>query len=231
MALILSIDTALEQASVCISEDAHVLCVKKNDRQMDHAAWIHVAIRQMMEEAEKKMTDIKAVAVTSGPGSYTGLRVGMATAKGICYALQVPLITESTLLLIAKRVTKEIALKSVYTFPVMICPMIDARRMEVFTTLYDLDLNETRDPQALILDENSFAAELTEHVIVFCGNGSKKWQNLCIHTHAVFVDMAPNIEDLAEAAAKKYLSATFSDLAYSEPAYLKTFYTGKNKVD
>ena len=229
MALILSIDTALEQASVCISENAQVLAVKKNDRQMDHAAWIQAAIREMMNEAGRLMADINAVAVTAGPGSYTGLRVGMATAKGICYALQVPLITESTLLLTAQRVKKEIALNSIYGFPVLICPMIDARRMEVFTCLYDLELNEKAVPQAVILDENSFAGELSQHIILFCGNGSKKWQNLCIHTNAVFVNVAQNIADLAEVAAKKYISGTFSDLAYTEPAYLKSFYTGTIK--
>ena len=97
MALILSIDTSLEEASVCIAEHNHVLAVKKNNRQMDHAAWVHVAIGQMLAEAGRKTGDISAIAVASGPGSYTGLRVGMATAKGMCYALGVPLITESTL--------------------------------------------------------------------------------------------------------------------------------------
>jgi tRNA threonylcarbamoyladenosine biosynthesis protein TsaB len=229
MALILSIDTALEEASVCISEEHEVLAVKRNDRQSDHAAWIHVAIRQLFDETQREMSQLSAVAVAAGPGSYTGLRVGMATAKGICYALGLPLITESTLLLIAQRVKKEIALTSVYPYPVLICPMIDARRMEVFTTLYDLDLNEQMAPAAMVLDEASFAATLENHVIIFCGNGSKKWQYLCIHTHAVFVDVGQNVADLAEFAAQKFKLRTFSDLAYTEPAYLKNVYTGKNK--
>ena len=133
MALILSIDTALEEASVCIADDNHVLAVKKNNRQADHAAWIQVAIREMLAETETGIGDLSAVAVAAGPGSYTGLRVGMATAKGICFAAGIPLITESTLFLIAQRVKKEIALNSVYSYPVLICPMIDARRMEIFT--------------------------------------------------------------------------------------------------
>ncbi len=229
MALILSIDTALEEASVCISEDAQVLAFKKNDRQMDHAAWIQVAIRELFVETEREAGQLSAIAVAAGPGSYTGLRVGMATAKGMCYALGVPLITESTLLLIAQRVKKEIALKSVYALPVLICPMIDARRMEVFTTLYDLDLNEKMPPGAIVLDETSFSNDLKDHVIIFCGNGSKKWQHLCLEYNAEFADVALNVADLAESASKKFNNRAFSDLAYTEPAYLKNAYTGKSK--
>lgn len=227
MALILSIDTALEQASVGIAEGKHVLAVKKNNSQMDHAAWIQVAIREILTETERKTGDLSAVAVTAGPGSYTGLRVGMATAKGMCYALGIPLITESTLFLISKRVKMEMPLNSVYTRPVLICPMIDARRMEVFTTLYDTSLNEVMTPVAMVLDETSFATELQHHVIIFCGNGSKKWQHLCSHSHAVFVDVSQRVDDLAEAALEKFNKKDFSDLAYTEPAYLKNVYTGK----
>lgn len=229
MALILSIDTALEEASVCISEDAEVLAVKKNSTQTDHAAWIQVAIGQLFAETGRQINQLSAVAVSAGPGSYTGLRVGMATAKGICYALGVPLITESTLMLIAKRVKTEVALTSVYPYPVLICPMIDARRMEVFTTLYDLDLKEQMEPTSLIINDSSFAASLQNNMIIFCGNGSKKWQHLCIHSHAVFVDVSQNVADLAEFAAKKLRLKAFTDLAYAEPAYLKNVYTGNSK--
>ena len=229
MALILSIDTALEEASVCISEDAQVLAVKKNNRQMDHAAWIQLAIRELFAQTERNPGQLSAIAVAAGPGSYTGLRVGMATAKGMCYALEVPLITESTLLLIAQRVKKEINQASVYALPVLICPMIDARRMEVFTALYDFGLNEKMAPGAVVLDETSFGNELKDHVILFCGNGSKKWQHLCIYNNAVFVDVNRNVTDLAESASKKFNIGTFSDLAYTEPTYLKNVYTGKSK--
>jgi tRNA threonylcarbamoyladenosine biosynthesis protein TsaB len=145
--------------------------------------------------------------------------------------LGIPLITESTLMLIAQRVKKEIALNSVYSYPVLICPMIDARRMEVFTCLYDTGLREVMSAGAIILDENSFAAELQNHVIIFCGNGSKKWQHLCSHKNAVFVDVTQNVADLAEAAQEKFNNNDFSELAYTEPAYLKNVYTGKKQVD
>ncbi|RYD72320.1 MAG: tRNA (adenosine(37)-N6)-threonylcarbamoyltransferase complex dimerization subunit type 1 TsaB, partial [Verrucomicrobiaceae bacterium] len=118
---------------------------------------------------------ISVVAVTAGPGSYTGLRVGMATAKGICYALDIPLITESTLYLLAQRVNKEQSSNRQYDLPVLICPMIDARRMEVFTTLYDSELNELKPAGAVILDQDSFREELARHIILFCGSGIKKW--------------------------------------------------------
>jgi tRNA threonylcarbamoyladenosine biosynthesis protein TsaB len=226
MALLLSIDTALEEASICISEDERVIDIRKNNRQADHAAWIQQAIKNLVHESGGSMGDLSAIAVTSGPGSYTGLRVGMSTAKGICYALKVPLITESTLLLIAQRVKQEMIEKSAYTLPALICPMIDARRMEVFTTLYDFGLREKMTPAAVVLDENSFSEWLSEHVIVFCGNGSKKWQNLCMHVNAVFVDVTPNVADLAAMASKKFNEGSFADLAYTEPAYIKSVYTG-----
>lgn len=226
MPLILSIDTSLEDASICIADGEHVLAVRKNNRQADHAAWLHPIIREIFAETGRTLKDLSAIAVAAGPGSYTGLRVGMATAKGLCYALGIPLITASTLHLIAQRVKKEIALNSVYAYPVLICPMIDARRMEVFTCLYDLDLQEQMPPSAIVLDGGSFGELLREHVIIFCGNGSKKWQNLCLSTNAVFVNVSLNVADLAETAFKKYLNTAFSDLAYTEPAYIKNVYTG-----
>jgi tRNA threonylcarbamoyladenosine biosynthesis protein TsaB len=229
MALILSIDTSLEEATVCIAEEEHVIVIKKNSRQTDHAAWIQTAIKNMFLESERSLGELSAIAITAGPGSYTGLRVGMATAKGMCYALGLPLITESTLWLLAQRVKKEMATNSVHEHPVLICPMIDARRMEVFTAIFDLDLNVVMNPTALVLNENSFSGELSKNVVIFCGNGSKKWQNLCLYSNAVFADVILNVTDLAEIASKKFKKGEFSDLAYAEPAYLKNVYTGNPK--
>ncbi len=229
MALILSIDTSLEEASICIAEGERVIDMKKNLRQTDHAAWIQTAIGDMLRDAGQTMRDLSAVAVTAGPGSYTGLRVGMATAKGICYALDIPLITESTLYLLAQRVKKDLSASRQYDLPVLICPMIDARRMEVFTTLYDSELNELKPAGALILDQDSFREELARHIVLFCGSGIKKWQNLCLSANAVFVEVFLNVSDLAEEALKKFNKGTFSDLAYTEPAYLKAVYTGTVK--
>lgn len=229
MALILSIDTSLEEASVCIADEGHVIDIRKNSRQTDHAIWIQTAIKNMFLESGRKLEDLSAIAVAAGPGSYTGLRVGMATAKGMCYALGVPLIMESTLWLLAQRVKKEIATNSVHQYPVLICPMIDARRMEVFTALFDLELNMVMQPTAVVLDEHSFREELSKNVIIFCGSGIKKWQHLCLYTNAVFVEVFLNVTDLAEIASEKFNRGEFSDLAYAEPAYVKNVYTGNPK--
>ncbi|MBO9572729.1 MAG: tRNA (adenosine(37)-N6)-threonylcarbamoyltransferase complex dimerization subunit type 1 TsaB [Chitinophagaceae bacterium] len=224
MALLLCIDTAMENAGVCLSENGSVVGKKTNNKQHDHATWIHNAINDLLEESAKKINELGAVAVVSGPGSYTGLRVGMATAKGLCYSLNIPLITESTLKIIAFAVKK--TLKSGYTLPVFICPMIDARRMEVFTTLYDIDLKEVLEPGATILEENSFRSELNDNILVFCGNGSSKWQYICKNSNAEFSDVNYDITDLAILAEEKYHNQNFAQLAYTEPSYLKNVYTG-----
>lgn len=178
---------------------------------------------------KKTVQHLSAIAVCAGPGSYTGLRVGMATAKGFCYALKLPLITESTLRLTAHRVIKELAADFDYALPVLICPMIDARRMEVFTALYDPDLHERLPPASLVLEESGFSDWLESNKIVFCGNGSIKWQSICRHPNAVFVTTIHRVDDLAEQAAKKYNKQEFTELAYSEPAYLKSVYTGRQR--
>jgi tRNA threonylcarbamoyladenosine biosynthesis protein TsaB len=224
MALILSIDTAGENAGICLAEDGKITNTKTNSNQMDHAAWIHTAIEGLLNEASREINEINAVAVTSGPGSYTGLRVGMATAKGLCFVLNVPLITESTLMLSAKAVKEKV--KSVYSLPIFYCPMIDARRMEVFTALYDAELQEITPPSALVLDESLFHNELEHRIIVFSGNGSGKWQTICKHRNAVFSEVIYTVSDLAVVAWKKYQEKNFADLAYTEPLYVKNVYTG-----
>lgn len=224
MALILSIDTALETAGICLSDDSSILGTEINTRQSDHAAWIHSAVQKLLSAHSRKRKDLAAIAVTSGPGSYTGLRVGMATAKGLCYALNIPLITQSTLQLFATTVKKN--LTGVYPLPVLICSMIDARRMEVFTALYDLSLSMKMPPSALVLDTDSFADELKDHLVIFCGNSNAKWQNICMHPNAMFDNSMYSIGDLATTACGKYDAKEFSELAYTEPFYLKNVYTG-----
>lgn len=229
MALILSIDTSLELAAVALSQNKQMLGQRTNGSQTDHAAWIHLAISYLLKETGKTTADLSAIAVSSGPGSYTGLRVGMAAAKGLCFALNIPLITESTLRLTAFRVTKETGNRA-YGSPVLIAPMIDARRMEVFTALYDLELNEKSSPAAVILDESAFHSELQDNIVLFCGNGSAKWNELCHHPNAVFLRAIHNISDLVCIATDKFERTEFSDLAYTEPDYVKNVYTGKKTI-
>ena len=203
-----------------------MLAVKSNETQLDHAAWIHEAIQDLFIETNCELQQLAAIAVTSGPGSYTGLRVGMATAKGLCYALNKPLITETTIMLTAARLKKTFD-ASACSLPVLICPMIDARRMEVFTMLYNWSLQPVLAPQSLILNDKSFEDQLEANNVVFCGNGMPKWKSSCSHPHAVFSNNLHDISDLAEIALDKLKSSRFSELAYTEPDYFKNFYTGK----
>jgi len=217
MALILNIDTAVEAASVCLAKDGGVLSVLKNDKQKDHASWLHVAIKEIFEKNNLDVGSTDAVSVTEGPGSYTGLRIGMATAKGICYALNKPLITLNTLLVMAS------AAKDSETD--LLCPMIDARRMEVFAAVYTKQLSIVKEPAAITLNENSFDEELKEQSICFFGNGSLKFKNIKDHRNAFFGDISFDAAIMASLSEKKFDKNEFADLAYAEPLYLKEFYT------
>jgi tRNA threonylcarbamoyladenosine biosynthesis protein TsaB len=228
MALILNIDTATETASICLAREGAAISVMLNREQKDHAGWVQTAIAAMLKETGISLQDIEAVAVTEGPGSYTGLRVGMATAKGLCYALGVPLITESTLKVIAGATLQGIELSTAQpaNLPILLCPMIDARRMEVFTAVYNLDLEELIPGGALILDNNSFNKELENNRLIFCGNGSFKWKPLCKHSNAMFYEgPGHTAAHLAWLAEQRFQGNRWADLAYAEPAYLKEFYT------
>ena len=217
MHFILNIDTAVKTASVCLSKDGVSMSLAVNTEPRDSAAWLHVAIQQLMQQQNMQLQQLHAIAVSAGPGSYTGLRVGMATAKGLCYALQKPLITISTLQMMAA------ATQNVTTD--LICPMIDARRMEVFTAIFDRSLNEVVAPAAIILNEDTFVELLNEKSITFLGNGSSKFQAVMQHPRAFYTDVTANAAHLATLAHTKLISNNFTDLAYAEPAYGKEFYS------
>lgn len=230
---ILCIDTALEVAGIGIAHNGSLVASRYNHTQMDHAAWIHTSIKEVLKDTGVNWGDFAAVAVTSGPGSYTGLRVGMATAKGLCYSLNLPLITENILKLTAIQVKREffsenlLAEPQIPEFSTLFCPMVDARRMEVFTAMYDQHLEVFMPPTAMVLNENSFQGELDQHRIIFCGNGANKWNKICIHRNGVYLDTLHKLDNLAEVAQEKCLKGVFADLAYSEPDYFKNFYGGK----
>jgi tRNA threonylcarbamoyladenosine biosynthesis protein TsaB len=224
MPLILNIDTSTEAASICLCKEGKKLLLMENNDQKDHAAWLHVAIEKIMRDSGNAMKDLSAVAVTSGPGSYTGLRVSMATAKGLCYALQIPLITENTLQVMA------FGAKEKNDDPtILFCPMIDARRMEVFTALYNNNLDEIISPMAMVLDENSFSEELKSHKIIFFGNGSKKWQGISKLANDFFTEIHVLTEYLGNLSYKKFINNQFTDIVYSEPVYTKEFYIHTKK--
>jgi tRNA threonylcarbamoyladenosine biosynthesis protein TsaB len=217
MALILNIDTAVETASICLAKDKEVISIARNESQKDHASWIQLAIKNIFEKNNLELGSVDALAVTGGPGSYTGLRIGMATAKGICYALNKPLISLNTLLVMANAAKK--------TDADLLCPMIDARRMEVFTAIYTKELQIVKEPATLTLNENSFDEYLLNNRISFFGNGSNKYSVIKKHERGIFSDIRSDATSMIEISEKKFFEKEFADLAYAEPLYLKEFYT------
>lgn len=228
MSLILSIDTATALGSVSLAKEGKLLAAKTSDQQKDHAAWVHVAIRELMEESGYTLQQLSAVAVVAGPGSYTGLRVGMATAKGICYACRAPLITLNTLYIMAFAARSRILLANAagkVEENILFCPMIDARRMEVFTALYDHSLKEIVSPSALVLEPGVFDKWTNRNNILFFGNGSSKCKSLGEHKGEVWGDFFYYPEHVTLLAQAGFEGNQFADTAYAQPAYLKDFYT------
>jgi tRNA threonylcarbamoyladenosine biosynthesis protein TsaB len=221
MNYILHINTALETASVSLAKNGAVIIERRNDVQKEHASFLHLAIDEVIHEVGITLKNLDAVAVINGPGSYTGLRVGLAAAKGICYGLSVPLITVNTLEWMAEACKKEET--------DLFCPMIDARRMEVFTALYNHSLEEISQPSSLILQPESFFEELATNKIIFFGNGAPKFSTLLSHKNARFMTLEAGADEFASISWKRYQNGVFADLAYSEPLYVKAFYTPAKK--
>jgi tRNA threonylcarbamoyladenosine biosynthesis protein TsaB len=219
--LILHIDTAVQVASVCLSDGDTVIDTLVNPSEKESASWLHVAIQSILQQNGFVPAQLAAVAVSTGPGSYTGLRVGLSAAKGLCYALSIPLIGINTLQMMAAGVQQATT--------ALLCPMIDARRMEVFTALYDQSLQTVLPPTNLILDETAFSGWLDNHSITFFGNGSKKAEGLIKHANAFFTDNAATANDMVLLAADKFEKNDFLDLAYSEPFYGKDFHSPISK--
>ena len=217
MSWLLHIDTAVQLGSICLSRDEENIGLKINSSQNDHAAWLQPAIHSLLKEHGVELKDLDAIAVSAGPGSYTGLRVSMATAKGLCYALQKPLILVGTLKMMAAA-----ALSNEADF---FCPMIDARRMEVFTALFDADLKELIKPHNSILTDADFSSFLEKGKIVFFGNGSSKFQPLVSHPNAIFKHLEITSEHMVGLAYQQWQKKNFAELAYSEPLYNKEFFS------
>jgi tRNA threonylcarbamoyladenosine biosynthesis protein TsaB len=226
MALILNIETAIETASISLAQDGRVILSATNESKKDHAAWIQPAIRLLMKDSESTLQNLNAVAVTIGPGSYTGLRISLSAAKGLCYALKIPLITVGTLEVMAFSAIKDSETSTLrsLTPDLLFCPMIDARRLEVFTAVYDSSLYEVVKPHALILNPRSFEELLKGYKILFLGNGSIKFQKVCQNANAMFKKIALNPVALATLTYRNFIGNNFAGLAYTEPLYLKEFF-------
>lgn len=227
MALILNIDTATEHASVCLSLDGKVLLEEVSLEQKNHASFLQPAIKKILQDACININQLDAVAVTHGPGSYTGLRVGLSSAKGICYAINKPLITLNTLEVMVESVVTnaQSIIPTNNLRPVLYCPLIDARRMEVFTAIYNQAKQAIIEPTAMILDEESFRTELSNNLIIFSGSGSFKLKNILKNKHAIFTDIAYSAVNMPLLTEKLFASKSFANIAYSEPFYGKEFYS------
>ena len=224
MSIILNIDTATETAHVSLAKNSIVLASYFNQLQKDHGSFLQPAIQRLCKDTRIELKKIDAIAVTGGPGSYTGLRVGLASAKGLCYALGKPLIMLDSLEVWAASGLPSSNEQSLDP-SALFCPMIDARRMEVFTAIYDDQLVELLAPCAMILDEHSFADQLKKNKIIFLGSGSAKWKDICHHPNASFKSVSISAEAMAKLSFQQFSSSHFADPAYSEPFYLKEFQT------
>jgi len=219
MAKILLIETATAVCSVALSVDGKIRFLKEEIGLNLHASNLTLFIEDVVSKSDLKFSDLDAVAVSKGPGSYTGLRIGVSTAKGLCYALEKPLIAVETLEMMAAGFKIQNP-----DYQGLICPMIDARRMEVYTSVYDSNLNLLQPTSAKIIDENSFAEFQSENTITFLGDGAAKCADSLKNQNALFSDLsfnsAANMHLLAE---KAYNDNKFEDVAYFEPFYLKDF--------
>lgn len=227
MIFILHIDTSLEQGSVCLSRNGEMLQLITSTEQKEHASFIQPAIKQLLHQENISAKDLSVITVSNGPGSYTGLRVGMATAKGLCYALQIPLITIGTFDIMTSAAINLLKNSNETIAPSdLFCPMIDARRQEVYTALLNQHLDFINKPTAEIVSENTFIGQLNASKIFFYGNGSAKFKAICRHPNAQFINVDFNASHMITLSYQRFATKNFTDLAYSEPFYGKEFYSG-----
>ncbi len=228
MAVILLIETSTKSCSVAISSPFGTYKREENTANI-HASSLTIFISEVMEMAKLKLHNIDAVAVSVGPGSYTGLRIGLSTAKGICYALNKPLIAIETLKAMASGFSKR---RNIKNSEDLLCPMIDARRMEVYCALFSAEVNEIKQTEAKVLDESSFLDELKRNKVYFFGDGAFKIKDLIKSKNVIVVeDYINSAVDLIDIAQEKYLAKEFSDIVYIEPFYLKEFISGSKKTN
>ena len=222
MVHLLAIETSTEICSVAMSNNEACMAVVEDNRENSHAEKIVLFIDQILKESGLKMNELDAVCISEGPGSYTGLRIGVSSAKGLCDALNIPLIAVSTLQSMAWGAREQHPDYKQY------CPMIDARRMEVYTAIYNSCLEPVKNITNVILDENTCWDFLREEKVVFSGNGMEKAVPiLSQHANAIFCNTKTSAKYLLELGYKKYMEQDFADIAYFEPFYLKEFQVKK----
>ena len=220
MSYIISIETATKVCSIALHRNGELIALRENNDQHSHSANITIFVDEVVKEAGITFSDINAIAVSKGPGSYTGLRIGVSAAKGFCYGLGIPLISVNTLMAMAQHT----ALSQYKKENTLLCPLIDARHMEVFCALIDTKNQWAKETEAVIVDESSFGQELEKHPIVFFGDGAAKCQSSINHPNAIFInETRPSAKYVGELAWGKFSQKQFEDVAYFEPFYLKEF--------
>ena len=223
MANILNIDTTSSQCSVALAKDGEIVVGLESAQKMDHSSSLAPYVEKCVDYLKQKNEKLDAVSVSYGPGSYTGVRIGLSLAKGIAFGLDIPLITISTLQVLATR--------AMFSYPEfsgeeVVVPMIDARRMEVFTAAYNAGLNEIIPQQAMILDSDSFRSLENEDRVLFIGDGSEKFKELYEGNNGVWLgSLLPHAKYMAPLSEIKYKKQEFSDVAYTVPNYLKEYQT------
>lgn len=219
---ILNLETATTNCSVSLSKDGKTIVLKEdNDKNYSHAERLHMYIDDVLKEANLESSDLSAIAVSKGPGSYTGLRIGVSAAKGLCFALNIPLISIPTLEALANQVNCTDGL---------IVSMLDARRMEVYSAIYNSNYKVVRETEAQILDKTSFSQYLKQGKVYFVGNGVEKTIALLDHDNAIFIhDKLPSANHMSLLAYDKFKIDDTEDVAYFEPYYLKDFVALKPK--
>ena len=224
--LLLLIESATEICSVALAQDDKIIAVKECSDGFSHAKNLIPFIDDILCEKNIDKKELSGIGLSIGPGSYTGLRIGTSTAKGLAYSLDIPVLTSSTLLSMMMGARQDFPNRD-YLF----CPMIDARRMEVYTAIYDYQGKTVEDVHALIVEQDSFAELLTNHTVVFCGNGMPKCKELLSqYERALFSDRPLSAANLLTPTIEKFKAKVFEDVAYFEPFYLKEFVAVKSKV-
>ncbi|MDF1573676.1 MAG: tRNA (adenosine(37)-N6)-threonylcarbamoyltransferase complex dimerization subunit type 1 TsaB [Bacteroidales bacterium] len=225
--LILHIETATDICSVALSKGNRQLSLVESGQERSHASLLNAFIRKVLAEAGKDFKDLDGVAVSKGPGSYTGLRIGVSTAKGIAYALEIPLLSAGTLENMASGVVSGARGKELIALhgdQLLFCPMLDARRMEVYAGFYTKETDLFREVTADIIENDSYKRILESHPVVFFGSGAEKCKVHLEHSNAHFLDgIHPTASSMIAPVQKKYKKQQFENVAYFEPFYLKDF--------
>ena len=223
MAYILHIETTSTNCSVAVSRDYTLIALNEdNGANYSHSERLHVYIEEALNKARIRLDQLNAVAISEGPGSYTGLRIGVSAAKGICYALDIPLIAVPTLQSLARHVSPQNG---------RIISMLDARRMEAYTAVFDTEYNALRETRAEVITESSFEHELSQGQVHFVGTANQKARDVIDHPNAVFSDSEhlPSAQHMIPVGFSRFKDQSFADLAYFEPYYLKDFIAIKPK--